>query len=387
MTDLPAPHGAVPAPASSIPTPRIQKATAGRHQRTPPKFKQRDTFQGYMRARVDRYLRLTRQPSHGGGRMVTKTVIIALWVIASYLSLMLLGYLWPVAILAALSLGIACAAVGFNIQHDAGHKAYFKGKKPNRLMALSLDLMGASSFLWNIKHNKLHHTYTNIEGHDDDIDLGLLARLSPHQRRLWFHRFQHFYLWALYAGLAIKWQCYDDFRDVARGRIGDFHFVRPHGWELVGFIAGKVAFFTFAFLIPFLIVGWPNALIGYLAAMAICGVVMAVVFQLAHVVEPAAYPLPDQKTNEMSDAWAVHQAHTTVDFAPKSRIQAWLFGGLNFQTEHHLFPHVSHLHYPRLSRIVARACDRYGVPYHVHPTFFSAIASHYRQLRTLGQPA
>jgi len=279
------------------------------------------------------------------------------------------------------------AAVGFNIQHDAGHKAYFHGKKPNRFMALSLDLMGGSSFLWNIKHNKLHHTYTNIEGHDDDIDVGILARLSPHQPRLWFHRFQHFYLWALYAGLAIKWQCFDDFRDIARGRIGEFRFTRPRGWELVGFIAGKVAFATFAIVIPILVCGWVDALIGYAAAMAIAGVVMSTVFQLAHVVEPAAYPLPDVKTNEMSEAWAVHQAHTTVDFAPRSRIQAWLFGGLNFQTEHHLFPHVSHLHYPRLCRIVERACDRYGVPYHVHPTLFSAIASHFRQLRRLGQPA
>jgi linoleoyl-CoA desaturase len=286
-----------------------------------------------------------------------------------------------------MSLGLAVAAVGFNIQHDAGHRAYTSGKRGNRLMALSLDLMGASSFLWNIKHNKLHHTYTNIDGHDDDIDLGALARLSPHQPRLWFHRYQHFYLWALYAFLAIKWQLFDDFRDMARAQIGSFKFTRPRGWELAGFIAGKVAFATFAFVIPILVCGWVDALIGYACAMGLSGVVMATVFQLAHVVEPAAYPLPDVKTNEMSDAWAVHQAHTTVDFAPRSRIQAWLFGGLNFQTEHHLFPHISHLHYPRMSRIVAKACERFDVPYHVHPTLFSAIASHFRQLRRLGQPA
>jgi len=217
MTDFPVLHGT--ASASSYPAPA--KTATSRPPRSLPKFKQRDTFQGYMRSRVDRYFRITRQKSHGGGRMVTKTLIITAWVIASYLSLILLGHFWPVAIVAALSLGVGVAAVGFNIQHDAGHKAYFHGKKPNRFMALSLDLMGGSSFLWNIKHNKLHHTYTNIEGHDDDIDVGILARLSPHQPRLWFHRFQHFYLWALYAGLAIKWQCFDDFRDIARGRIGD----------------------------------------------------------------------------------------------------------------------------------------------------------------------
>ncbi len=373
------------APTNTFKQHAIAAAAKLRHKF--PKFKQRDTFQGYIRARVERYLRTTGKRSDGGLRMVTKSIIIAAWVIGSYLSLLLLGHFWPIAILAAISLGIAVAAVGFNIQHDAGHRAYTAGRRGNRLVALSLDLMGASSFLWNIKHNKLHHTYTNIDGHDDDIDLGLLARLSPHQRRLWFHRYQHFYLWIGYGLLAIKWQLYDDFRDMARARIGGFKFVRPKGMELLGFIAGKVAFATFAFVIPFLICGPVHAIIGYLCAMAVCGVVMATVFQLAHVVEPAEYPLPNMDTYEMSDAWAVHQIHTTVDFAPKSRIQTWLFGGLNFQTEHHLFPHISHLHYPRLARIVARACARFDVPYNVHPTLFSAIASHFRQLRRLGQPA
>ena len=147
--------------------------------------------------------------------------------------------------------------------------------------------------------------------------------------------------------------------------------------ELAGFIAGKVAFGTFAFVIPILVCGPLHAILGYLAAMGIAGVVMATVFQLAHVVEPAAYPLPDVSTYEMAEAWAVHQAATTVDFAPRSKIQSWLFGGLNFQTEHHLFPHISHLHYPRLSRIVERACKRFEIPYNVHPSLFSAIASHF----------
>jgi linoleoyl-CoA desaturase len=353
----------------------------------PPKFRQRDTFQGYLRSRVDRYLRTTGKHGHGGWRMAAKSAIICAWVVASYLSMVFLGHYWLIAIPAAISLGFAAAAVGFNIQHDAGHRSYFTGKRGNRLMAYSLDVMGGSSFLWNIKHNKLHHTYTNIDGHDDDIDLGILGRLSPNQPRLWFHRYQHFYLWAGYALLAIKWQLLDDFRDMIRGRIGTFKFARPRGAELAGFLLGKTVFGTFAFVIPIMLCGFTDAIIGYLAAMGICGIVMATVFQLAHVVEPADYPMPDATTNEMADAWAVHQVHTTVNFAPRSRIQSWLFGGLNFQTEHHLFPHISHLHYPWLSRIVEHACHRFDMPYNVHPSLFSAIASHFRQLRRLGQPA
>jgi linoleoyl-CoA desaturase len=87
------------------------------------------------------------------------------------------------------------AAIGFNIRHDGGHRAYSNRRWINQLMALSLDLLGGSSYIWARKHNSIHHSYANITDHD--IDLGLLTRLAPHQRRLKSHRLQHFYLWAL----------------------------------------------------------------------------------------------------------------------------------------------------------------------------------------------
>jgi linoleoyl-CoA desaturase len=64
----------------------------------------------------------------------------------------------------------------------------------NKLMALTLDLLGGSSYIWAKKHNLIDHSYTNIQDHDDDINLGFLGRLSPHQKRLKFHQLQHFCL-------------------------------------------------------------------------------------------------------------------------------------------------------------------------------------------------
>ncbi len=122
------------------------------------------------------------RPRHGGWRMFAKSGTIFLWVLASYIALVFLVHTWPLAILASLSLGLSVAGVGFNIQHDAGHKAYSSSKRINWLMSLSLDMMGGSSYIWNVKHNKLHHTFTNIVGHDDDIELGILARLRRSSR-------------------------------------------------------------------------------------------------------------------------------------------------------------------------------------------------------------
>ncbi len=350
------------------------------------KFRVRDPFQQYVRTRVERLLRMTGRHRHGGVRFMLKSATIMAWLTTSYVVLVFFAHSWPVAIIAALNLGLAAAGVGFNIQHDAGHRAISKNKHVNWLMALSLDLMGGSSYLWDVKHNKLHHTYTNIDGHDDDIDLGVLARFAPTQKYYWFHRYQHIYMWFLYTMVILKWHIIDDFRDILTAKIGPHPIERPRGKNLIAFIAGKLAFTFFAFVLPMLFHNPLVVLFWYVVSMGIGGLVLAVVFQLAHVVENAAYPMPDAVTGNMEEAWAIHQMRTTVDFAQKSKVLTWYLGGLNFQAEHHILANVSHLHYPRISKLVERACKRYNVPYNVHPTFWDGLVSHARQLRALGQP-
>jgi linoleoyl-CoA desaturase len=279
------------------------------------------------------------------------------------------------------------AAIGFNVQHDGGHRAYSNHQWVNRIMASSLDLLGGSSYVWARKHNSIHHSYANITGHDDDIDLGILGRLSPHQKWLRFHRLQHFYLWALYGLLPIKWQLYDDFRNVIVGKVGGHRLARPRGWDLLTFIGGKVVFFSLALGIPSLLHPLWAVLLLYVATSFFQGVVLSVVFQLAHCVEEATFPLPQPDTGRMEAAWAVHQLETTVDFARSSRLLSWFVGGLNFQIEHHLFPQVCHVHYPALSRLVEKTCREFGLRYVAHESLLAGVASHFRWLRRVGMAA
>src|SRR5439155_7424323 len=185
----------------------------------------------------------------------------------------------------AISLGLAMAAVGFNVMHDGGHGAYSARKWVNKVMAMTIDLMGGSSYMWARKHNSIHHTYANITGHDDDINIGLLGRLSPHQRRLPFHRLQQYYLWLLYGLLPVKWLLFDDFWNLITGHIGGHRLARPKGWDLVTLIAGKVVAYTLTFVIPMLLYPVWVVLLLYGIAMFVLGVVLSVVFQLAHCVE------------------------------------------------------------------------------------------------------
>ncbi|MHC4450368.1 MAG: fatty acid desaturase family protein [Planctomycetota bacterium] len=343
-------------------------------------------FQKALRSRVDRYFRMTGGSPRANWRMYVKTAVILGAAVVFYTALVFGTTVWWQAALLSLGLGVVIAAIGFNIQHDGGHEAYSRVGWVNRAMAFTLDLVGASSYVWARKHNVLHHTYTNVDGHDDDIDLGPLARFSPDQRRFRHHRLQHIYMWVLYAIIIPKWHFQDDWSQLFSGRIGSHKLPWPKGWDLVQFVAGKLAWLTLVFILPMMLHPIWAVLACYVIASGTAGIIVSIVFQLAHVVEETQFPTPDPVTGRIETPWAIHQVQTTADFAQGNRLLSWYVGGLNFQIEHHLFPRVCHVHYPKIARIVKKTCRQHGITYHTFPTVSSAVRSHYRWLREMGKP-
>jgi linoleoyl-CoA desaturase len=351
------------------------------------KFSESDGFLHTLRGRVDEYFRSTGRSPRDCPRMYLKSAIVGIWFVTSYVLLIFAAHTWWTALPLAVSLGVSLAAVGFNIQHDGGHHAYSRRAWMNKLMSMTADLIGASSYLWHWKHGVFHHTYVNVSGHDTDIDVGRFARLSPHARQRLWHRWQQFYLWPLYGLMAARWHLVGDFQDVIAGKIGPHRIPRPRGWNLVIFLGGKLVSFAIAFIIPLCLHSIWDVALFYLIVTGVMGIMLAVVFQLAHCVEEADYPLPAANTLRMEHAWDVHQVQTTVDFGRKSWILCWLLGGLNFQIEHHLFPRICHVHYPALSKIVEETCREFGIRYASHRTFLAGVISHFRWLRRLGRAA
>ncbi len=348
------------------------------------KFARQGDFRRTLRQRVDAYFEESGLDRRDQLAMYVKTATILAWMGLSYSVLVFAPVSAWVRVLAAVSMGLAAAGIGFSIMHDAGHRAYSKNNLLNSLLFMSLDVLGGSSYVWNVKHNMLHHSFANLDGHDDDIDVGVLGRLSPEQRRLPFHRFQHLYIWPLYGLLVAKWQFWDDFYCWATGRVGGREMPRPKGKDAFILVGGKLVWFTLAFVVPSLLfpVGW--VIVFYLLASFVQGMTLATVFQLAHCVEEASFPaVPDD--HQMEHDWAVHQLMTTVDFARDNRLLSWYIGGLNFQVEHHLFPRISHIHYPAIAPIVEQTCAEYGIPYLAQPTLRGGIRSHFRHLRKLGR--
>jgi linoleoyl-CoA desaturase len=347
-------------------------------------FRRDNAFLTELRRRVDDYFDSSGRPRRDCPAMYLKTAIILAVFGGFYLLLVFVAGAWWQALPLAAGLGLSIAAIGFNIEHDGSHHSYSNHAWINRLAAMTMDLIGASSYVWHWKHVVIHHTYVNITGHDADIDIAVFGRLTPHQKRFRFHRWQHFYLWPLYGLNVIKWHLYDDFRDVILGRIALTRMPRPKRWELLGFVGGKALFLTLAFGLPLLIHPLWIVLLFYALTVGLAGVVVSVVFQLAHCVEKAEFPLPQKNTGSMENAWAVHQVETTVDFARRSRVESWLLGGLNFQIEHHLFPRVCHVNYPAIASLVEQTCRDFGVSYGEHTSFRAGLSSHFRWLRRMG---
>jgi linoleoyl-CoA desaturase len=342
-------------------------------------------FQNTLRKRVDEYFRATGRRKRDCWQMYLKTAILIAGFGTSYsLLVFLAATLWQGLTLAIL-LALFMTAIGFDVQHDGGHQSFSEHAWVNRLMAWNLDLVGTSSARWRWKHTVIHHMYVNITGVDTDIDLGMLARMSPHQKRYWWHRVQHFYIWPFYAMLAIEMQLLDDFRYVITGKLGQNRVPRPRGWELVIFVTGKTLFFAWAFALPMLLHPIWTVVFYYAVAVSVMGIVLALVFVIPHLVENAEFPMPKKDTGRMERPWAVHQAMVTVNFAMRNPVLTWLLGGLNYHKEHHLFPLICHVNYPGMSKAVEETCREFGVPYHAYGSFFAGIAAHYRWLRRMGR--
>lgn len=341
-------------------------------------------FYADLKKRVRAHLSEPGRERRANTRMYAKSVTMFAWATISWALLVFAAANWWQAGLLCVSLGLSLAGIGMSVTHDANHGSFSPSTRVNTTMRWSLDLIGASSYVWRVKHNVVHHTYTNIAGADSDIEQLPLARLAPEQKRRWFHRFQHFYIWPLYGLFSVKWHTVGDLGLMIRGSVGMTPLRWPRGRELVGLIAGKLVFVGWTIVVPLLFHPVWQVAVGFLATSFVLAFTIALVFQLAHCLEEAEFSSVEAMGDAGRTEWARHQVESTVNFAPRNPFLTWYLGGLNYQIEHHLFSRVSHIHYPGIATVVRETCEEYGVRYQSHDTVRSAVASHARWLKRMG---
>ncbi|NNL67434.1 MAG: acyl-CoA desaturase, partial [Myxococcales bacterium] len=293
-------------------------------------------------------------------RAWAKAALLGVWFAASYAAALASTGTAALGIASA-SAGLALAGLAFNVQHDGAHGSLPGGARANRAAALVLDFLGMSSTLWHWKHNHLHHGHPNVRGLDDDVDAGPVARLHPEDPWRPHHRWQHLYLWPSYALLTLRWIFYSDPKEYLSGRIGTFRLPPLTRRQRLGFWLGKLLFVGWALLVPIAVLGPARGLAFFLLFEMVGGFVAAVAFQLAHAVEDAA-PHGEAAPGDAA-GWAERQLAATVDFTTWPRFLGGYLGGLNHQSVHHLFPGVSHQHYPWMADLLAETARAHGVRY------------------------
>lgn len=340
-----------------------------------------------MKQRVNEYFVTEGIARQADARMVAKTIGMLALTFVPY-ALILSGWFGPWTMLGlAMVMGVGVAGCGFSIAHDALHGAYTKNRFASRLLDLSFDFLGGSGYFWKITHNVIHHTYTNIHGIDEDLEVSPFLRLSPNSERRPIHRFQHIFGFAAYSVSTLYWVLVKDYKILLLENLGPYKGIQHPKKEVAILFGMKLFYYGYMIVLPLLVldVAWWQFVIGFVAMHLTAGLILGVVFQLAHVVEgPEHFTLNEQE--EMEDAWLVHEMKTTANFGRSNRLLCWYVGGLNFQIEHHLFPRICSIHYPAISPIVEEVAAKHGIPYHHHPTLRAAIASHYRMLKRLGRP-
>ncbi|UXP34046.1 acyl-CoA desaturase [Reichenbachiella agarivorans] len=351
------------------------------------KSKEQDDFWSTLRTRVNAYFKDNQIEKDANRKMIVKTIAL----FALYLSpffVLIFGGITNTTILMSLwvVMGLGKAFIGTAVMHDSIHGAYSKSKVYNSIMTFSAALVGVDKLIWKIQHNVIHHTYTNIEDTDEDILPRYFFRFSEHQPKKWFHRFQHLYAPIFYCVPLLEWITTKDFVKAFEYR--KMGIIQPgveFRKEFMGIVARKVMYYVIFLALPIYLIDIPawSTVVMIIVSHAVTGIMLALIFQTAHVVPNANFIKAEGDSIET--CWASHQLFTTSNYGMKNKILTWFVGGLNFQIEHHLFPDVCHVHYPNIAKIVQDTTAEFNLPYYSFPSFRSAVAGHFGMLRDLGR--
>lgn len=344
-----------------------------------------NVFSIALKEKVDYYFTSKNIKPTGNYKIYIKAIILLSLAFSFYTILVFFTPSVGLSLFICALLGGSLAGIGFNVMHDSGHGSFSKRKWVNNTMVYSLNIMGASSYLWKIKHNINHHTYTNVQGMDDDIDIEPWIRTNQNQPKFWYHRFQHVYWALLYTTTYLFWVFYQDFDKYFRLKVANSSIKKLIVREHIIFWATKILYVVAFIILPIFKVGLIDTIIGYSLIAVVTGFIISIVFQLAHVVEGAHFPEVSNDANQIEEEWAVHQIKTTANFSTKSKIVSWFTGGLNFQIEHHLFPKISHIHYPQISKLVKETCEQFNIKYIEFPSVLAAVRSHVSYLKVSGR--
>lgn len=349
------------------------------------RFKSSSDFQKEVRKRVRAYLKEEGKSGLADYRYYFKAILnLAMYLVpfvlflTGYTSFLMTTVLWAIT-------GLGMAGVGMNVMHDAIHNTVTRSEWVNRKIGAVIYVLAGNSYTWRVQHNVKHHTHTNLDGHDDDIETGSMFRFHPEQELKPKHKYQHLYAPFAYSLMTWKWLLEKDFKQVIQYNKSDLFKAKDQSLGMVWtkLIVGKGFHFATFYVLPLALgIPWYMVLWGNMVMHVVAGLILSFTFQLAHVVDKAEFPSEEEAKDH---SLLEHQMKTTANFSTKNKLVTWYTGGLNFQVEHHLFPTINHIHYPKIARIVRKTAEEFRLPYNEYRTTIAALKGHFAHLKHMGQ--
>jgi linoleoyl-CoA desaturase len=339
-----------------------------------------------LRQEVERYF-----AGKGGNRLATpglwlKASGIGAWTIGCYALLVLAAASFLAATLLYVGFGFGCLLLTLNLSHDAAHDSLTRKRKLNALIhRLVFSTLGVDARLWQMRHVHSHHLYANVNGCDADIDHNPLIRLSPNHPWKKRFRYQHFYAPLVYLTVGLHSILVQDTIYIFKRRLANLSDIRHQPADYVIFVAAKFAFVLGVILLPmaFVALPWWQVLLAWtIASMAMS---LLFIFTLigTHFADSSIFPVV-REDGFIAGSFVHNTFATSLDWNPTGFWATHLIGGLNAHVAHHLFPRVSHMHYPAISKLIARLADKHGIAYH-RTNLRGMIAAHFRLLHRLGR--
>jgi len=139
------------------------------------------------------------------GNIILKAILFPALYALFYLTALRFGQLDSIYYVCYFFMGILIVLNFLNLIHEAVHNTLFRRKRVNNWYVHLLDLMGANSYTWRLRHVRLHHNYPNVMGWDSDFEQSPLARVFPHAPFSKMHKYQHIYLPLIYPLYLLNW--------------------------------------------------------------------------------------------------------------------------------------------------------------------------------------
>ena len=336
-----------------------------------------------IRERADVYFATSVFKKNANGFMWVKSFLLCIIVGFAYFSILHIDSLF-LLVTSYLLLGFSFLTLGINVGHDAAHHCLTGRRKvDNVIFQLVFGLQGMCGYLWQLRHNFSHHIFPNINENDTDLDLTPLLLINKHQKVYWFHKYQHIYATFLYGFFSLMYIFVQDFISFSTKEHGNLKIIKIPFIEWVKLVLIKVTYVSTFILIPAYYTNFTlsQILLVFFLMHFLLSIYLSFTFFISHHVSEVEYYETSPNENIFASSWVKHQIISTIDFNPENKVANFLFGGFNLHIAHHIFPEVSHAHYPELTRIIQSTLKEHNLNWYKSFTFFEGVASHLRHLK------